>query len=298
MDFYTGIIPLTLIMAGIAFLYEWLMIAFIGATLGKGRGRRPGEGLTRNTNRAVVQRSGPVMRYWQARAGYRYVRSGRVSRDPLLTGSFEVVALTGRRVLEGTGAGRDRPESSPARPARQCHHSVAKRADVVVHMARSVDYTASPQELHAINADGAAQVTALAEAVGCSLVFVLAAFAERSTQAPREPEVGALSPARPSAHRRRPGLPTRNPASRGSSSSMVTSHANLGPAVRVMLPIVRTINAFIRRRADSHTRSPRAHRCYEPPAWTVPNGRTCRAPSTRCAFNTARAPEWLAWCGE
>ncbi|WP_394437622.1 RDD family protein [Streptomyces sp. SGAir0957] len=35
LDFYVGIIPLTLIMAGIAFLYEWLMIAFVGATLGK-----------------------------------------------------------------------------------------------------------------------------------------------------------------------------------------------------------------------------------------------------------------------
>jgi len=122
---------------------------------------------------------------------------------PLLTGSFEVVALTGRRPL---AADCEQVTVDLRAPQLGLDASsfalLAKRADVIVHMAGNVDYTASPQELHAVNEGGAVEMTALADAAGCPLLYVSTAFADRHTQAAREAEVGALSPARPSAYHR------------------------------------------------------------------------------------------------
>ncbi|MFF4297267.1 SDR family oxidoreductase [Streptomyces vinaceus] len=122
---------------------------------------------------------------------------------PLLTGSFEVVALTGRRPLV---SGCEQVAVDLRAPRLGLDASsfalLAKRADVIVHMAGNVDYSASPQDLHAVNEGGAAEMTALAEAAGCPLLYVSTAFAGRHTQAAREAEVGALTPARPSAYHR------------------------------------------------------------------------------------------------
>ncbi|MCZ0971050.1 SDR family oxidoreductase [Streptomyces albulus] len=122
---------------------------------------------------------------------------------PLLTASFEVVALTNRRSLDM----RCEQVSIDLRAPQlglgvRAFSGLAKRADVIVHMAGNVNYTASSEELHAVNAGGAAEVTALAEAAECPLVYVSTAFADRYAQAPREAEVGALTHARPSLYHR------------------------------------------------------------------------------------------------
>ncbi|MER5889581.1 SDR family oxidoreductase [Streptomyces sp. NPDC001941] len=122
---------------------------------------------------------------------------------PLLASSFEVVALIGRRTLD---AGCEQVPVDLRAPRlgldARTFSLLAERADVVVHMAGNVNYAATPEELHAVNVGGAGEMTALAEAAGCPLVFVSTAFAERYRQASREAEVGSLTHARPSAYHR------------------------------------------------------------------------------------------------
>ncbi|MGW6981376.1 SDR family oxidoreductase [Streptomyces sp. NPDC054932] len=122
---------------------------------------------------------------------------------PLLTGSFEVVALTGRRSLDADCEQVAVDLRAPRLGLEAGSFALlAKRADVIVHMAGNVDYTASAQDLHAVNEGGAAEMTALAEAAGCPLLYVSTAFADRHTQASREAKIGALTPARPSFYHR------------------------------------------------------------------------------------------------
>ncbi|GAA4906398.1 male sterility protein [Stackebrandtia albiflava] len=119
----------------------------------------------------------------------------------LLATRFEVIALRGRRVLDAdceqipidlsvTGLGlteavRDR---------------LAARADVVLHAAGDVRYTAPEPELTAVNVGGTAELTALAEAAGCPLVYVSSAYVrDREAAAAREPAVPA-GDARPSVY--------------------------------------------------------------------------------------------------
>ncbi|MFE7586433.1 SDR family oxidoreductase [Streptomyces gardneri] len=112
-------------------------------------------------------------------------------------------ALTGRRFLE---AGCEQVAVDLRVPRLGLDAGsfalLAKRVDVIVHMAGNVDYTASVQDLHAVNEGGAAGMTALADAAECLLLYVSTAFADRHTQASREAGIGALTPARPSFYHR------------------------------------------------------------------------------------------------
>ncbi|MFE1794323.1 SDR family oxidoreductase [Streptomyces sp. NPDC059525] len=122
---------------------------------------------------------------------------------PLLTGSFEVVALTGRRFLEA-GCEQVAVDLRARRLGLDAGSFalLAKRADVIVHMAGNVDYTACAQDLHAVNEGGAAEMAALADAAECPLLYVSTAFADRHAQASREAGIGGLTPARPSFYHR------------------------------------------------------------------------------------------------
>ncbi|MEV0188205.1 SDR family oxidoreductase [Kitasatospora purpeofusca] len=125
------------------------------------------------------------------------------SAAPLLTSSFEVIALTGRRAPQADCEQVTIDLRAPRLGlAPDILALLAKRADVIVHMAGSVDYSASPQQLHAVNEAGAAEMVALAEAADCPLVSVSTAFAARHAQAPREAAAATATSARPAAYHR------------------------------------------------------------------------------------------------
>ncbi|MFJ8438879.1 SDR family oxidoreductase [Kitasatospora griseola] len=122
---------------------------------------------------------------------------------PAMAKSFDIVALTGRRPIDlpyrqvgidlrAQQLGLDSPTFK----------ELAQQADVIVHLAGNVRYTASADDLHAVNAGGATEMVALAETAGCPLIYASTAFAGRHTQAAREDSVGAVCSSRPSAYHR------------------------------------------------------------------------------------------------
>ncbi|MFJ5921022.1 SDR family oxidoreductase [Kitasatospora sp. NPDC092948] len=122
---------------------------------------------------------------------------------PALAQSFEIVALTGRRPIDlpcrQVGIDLRAPRLGLDAAAFK---ALAQQADVIVHLAGNVRYTASAEDLHAVNEGGAAQMVALAEAAGSPLLYASTAFAARHTQAAREASVGAVCSSRPSAYHR------------------------------------------------------------------------------------------------
>nr|BEK70935.1 SDR family oxidoreductase [Kitasatospora purpeofusca] len=165
---------------------------------------------------------------------------------PLLTSSFEVVALTGRRVLDLDCAQVPIELRAPRLGlAPRVFSQLAQRADVIVHMAGSVNYTTSPEELHAVNEGGAAEVTALAESARCPLVFVSTAFAERYAQAPREAEVGAVTHARPSFYHRSKAAADERVRQCGQPWSIVRPSVVMGDSLDGSMPELQNAHRIV-----------------------------------------------------